>query len=75
MWLENVERASLITAHEVYGRIAYICAAFDTIPVRLARMKNRDATSFALRVVIHFEQKAGFGTKATNSRSKAIYGL
>jgi hypothetical protein len=62
MWLENVERGSLITAHEMYRRIGYICVAFDTTPARLARMKNKDATSFALRVVTHFEQKASSGT-------------
>jgi hypothetical protein len=36
MWLENVERGSLITAHKMYRRIGYICAAFDTSPARLA---------------------------------------
>lgn len=61
-WLENVERGSLITAHEMYRRIGYICTAFDTTPAKLAKMKNRDATSFALRVVTHFEQKASSGT-------------
>lgn len=62
MWLENVERGSLITAHEMYRRIGYICTAFDTTPAKLAKMKNRDATAFALRVVTYFEQKASSGT-------------
>jgi hypothetical protein len=62
MWLENVERGSLITGHEMYRRIGYICAAFDTTPAKLARMKNKAATAFALSVITYLEQRTSSGT-------------
>lgn len=60
-WIENVERGSLITGHEMYRRIGYICSKFGTTPAKLAKMKSKDATAFALKVISYCESAKYLG--------------
>lgn len=62
LWVENVERGSVITAAEYFRRMGHICKTFNTTPQRLANLNEKDAGNFLLHVISHFENKKSAGT-------------
>jgi len=62
LWVENLERGSVITAAEYFRRIGHICKAFDTTTQKLARLNDKAAGNFLLQVISHFENKKSAGT-------------
>ena len=62
LWVENLERGSVITAAEYFRRIGHICNTFDTTTQKLARLNDKAAGNFLLQVISHFENKKSAGT-------------
>ena len=62
LWLEDVERGSLITAAEYFRRIGFLCKTFDTAPQKLACLDSKSAAAFLQGVVGHFEGQGCAGT-------------
>jgi len=62
LWVENLERGSVITAAEYFRRIGHICKAFDTTTQKLAKLNDKAAGNFLLQVISHFENKKSAGT-------------
>lgn len=62
-WFENLERASLTTASEYIRRVGHVCTVFELTPEKLAAMSEKEAGSFLLKIISHFEKK---GSKGTN---------
>ncbi len=66
LWIENLERGSVITASEYFKRIGHICDRFGITPSKLAEMDEKTAGNFLLQVVSHFEGRGCAGTYTKN---------
>src|SRR5215467_10154739 len=66
LWFENLERGSPITAHEYFRRMGRICKELKVTPKELAALDEKQAGTFLLTMISHWEGKKSMGTNIKN---------